>query len=553
MHIVHNIRLVFRRTTVSREVKPVLGRKVSVPYADSQRGQVRRRHFRTFGFFVIAVALWGCGDRGGDHRATSAALTVHTATCGPKDRPEVGLQGQVPAPLRKVGGFAGFSCDLELAGQSRGDGAGWQAAFFTDAAGHDCAYYDTSPSKVDRTHTGVVVVDVTDLTHPTPTDYLTSEAMDNPLESLKVNERRQLLGAVKSLDGKEGPELELYDLSVDCRSPRLLSHLSAGAGTTGASQDTVRGDEGSFSPDGLTYYATNLRAGSIYVIDIADPQKPKFMAVWSLPFNQRTSGLSISDDGNRAYLTLFGHGLAAPASDAISLDNGIVIADVSEVQLRKPSPQIRVISTLLWGDGSASHQTMPVRINGSAYLIASDQGGSSVSNASGWAAACSARLPAWSMVRIIDIHDEQNPKITAKLQLETNDPRNCDKVIPDLAGLSGFTYDSHYCSVDNKHDATTLACAFFESGIRVFDIRDPLHPREIAYFVPASVTIPSPGSQNTRTRANGRPDHCSAQMRLNADSESLMTTCQDSGFLALKFAHGAWPFPSTTTPKNQQN
>jgi hypothetical protein len=483
----------------------------------------------------------------------AAPLTVRRAACGPNDRPEIGLQGQVPAPLRKVGGFTGFSCNLELVGQSRGDGAGWQAVFFTDMAGHVCSYYDTSPSRVNRTHTGVVVVDATDPTHPMPSVYLASDAMNDPLESLKVNVRRQLLGAVKSLDGSEGPEIELYDLSADCRFPRLLAHLPAVNATAQALQDAVRGDEGSFSPDGLTYYATNLRAGSIYVVDIADPQRPKLIAEWSLPFNQRTSGLSLSEDGNRAYLTLFGHGLAAPASDAISLDNGVIIADVSDVQSRKPSPQIKVISTLLWGDGSASHQTIPVRITGSAYLIAVDQGGSSASNASGWTAACSAQLPAWSMVRIIDIRDEENPTITAKLQLETNDPKNCDKVVPDLAGLSGFTYDSHYCSVDNRRDATTLACAFFESGIRVFDIRDPPRPREIAYFVPASVTTPSPGSQNTRATANGRPDHCSAQISLDAPAASLMTTCQDSGFLALKFTHGVWPFPNSRTARNQQN
>ena len=234
-----------------------------VAHADPQCGHVRRRHCRTFGLFAIVAALWGCGERVGDHLATSAPLTVRRATCGPKDRPEVGLQGQVPAPLRKVGGFAGSTCNLNLLGQSRGDGAGWQAVFFTDSAGHACAYYDTSPSKVDRTHTGVVVVDATDPTHPTPTDYLTSDAMDNPLESLKVNEKRQLLGAIRSLDDRDGPEIELYDLSVDCRSPRLLTRPSGMAGTAAASQDSVRGDEGSFSPDGLTYYATNLRAGSI--------------------------------------------------------------------------------------------------------------------------------------------------------------------------------------------------------------------------------------------------------------------------------------------------
>jgi hypothetical protein len=87
----------------------------------------------------------------------------------------------------------------------------------------------------------------------------------------------------------------------------------------------------------------------------------------------------------------------------------------------------------------------------------------------------------------------------------------------------------------------------------MFDIRDPHHLREIAYFVPASATTPSPGSQNNRATANGRPDHCSAQIRLDAASASLMTTCQDSGFLALKLTRGVWPFATSITPPGEQN
>jgi hypothetical protein len=42
------------------------------------------------------------------------------------------------------------------------------------------------------------------------------------------------------------------------------------------------------------------------------------------------------------------------------------------------------------------------------------------------------------MARIIDTSDEKDPTIAARLALEVNDPKNCDKVLPDLAGLSGF-------------------------------------------------------------------------------------------------------------------
>jgi hypothetical protein len=145
------------------------------------------------------------------------------------------------------------------------------------------------------------------------------------------------------------------------------------------------------------------------------------------------------------------------------------------------------------------------------------------------------------MARIVDISDERRPTIVSRLQLEMNLPENCERVLPDLTGLTGFTYGSHYCSVDDPRDATLLACAYLESGIRVFDIRSPSRPREVAYFVPPAVDVPVPASVNNNAAARGRLDHCSARARFDARSKTMMTTCQDNGFLVLKFANAAWP------------
>ena len=144
--------------------------------------------------------------------------------------------------------------------------------------------------------------------------------------------------------------------------------------------------------------------------------------------------------------------------------------------------------------------------------------------------------------------------------LSLHDPANCNAVLPDIVGLNGFTYGSHYCSVDNKRDATTLACAYFNSGLRVFDIRNPRHPREIAYFNPPGATTPAYGSQHfnptafiqSNTQA-GNPDWCSAQLRLDARRGTLETTCHDNGFLVMKFEHGVWPFEDSSTPPGEQN
>ena len=91
--------------------------------------------------------------------------TVPKASCGEEDNPETALQGQVPAALR-ASGFGGFSCNLKLIGQVRGDGANWQSAEFKDRV-HKCAYHGTSYSTVNRTQLGVPVIDVTHADRPT--------------------------------------------------------------------------------------------------------------------------------------------------------------------------------------------------------------------------------------------------------------------------------------------------------------------------------------------------------------------------------------------------
>jgi hypothetical protein len=202
-----------------------------------------------------------------------------------------------------------------------------------------------------------------------------------------------------------------------------------------------------------------------------------------------------------------------------------------------------------------------VKIDGHPYVIFVDEGGSGGgTSAAQQAAACAAGLPPFPMARIIDIKDETNPKIVSRLALEIHNPANCAKVQPDLAGLSIFTYGSHYCSVDNKQHATTLACGYFNAGIRVFDIRNPRRPTEIAYYNPAGATTVSPGSNHliANNFVPGGPDWCSAQTHLHISERhgreaTLWTTCQDNGLLMLKFENGVWPFEDSSTPPGEQN
>ena len=95
-------------------------------------------------------------------------------------------------------------------------------------------------------------------------------------------------------------------------------------------------------------------------------------------------------------------------------------------------------------------------------------------------------LPPFGYGRIFDMSDEHAPVLVSNLMLEVTLPANCPTTLPGTVGTAIFSYDSHYCSVDNPLEARLIACGYFESGMRVFDISDPSHPKEVAYYNPPS-------------------------------------------------------------------
>jgi len=292
-------------------------------------------------------------------------------------------------------------------------------------------------------------------------------------------------------------------------------------------------------------------------VDGTDPTKPRYITTFDMAtIGLGTHGLSVSNDGNRLYATSLGFPTLAGLTDpSVAPTNGFVILDTSEVQERRANAQMKLISEFLYKDGSVAQVTIPVNIRGKPYIIQVDEGGSGGLSYAAWAGACAAGFPPWPMARIVDISNEKKPTLVSKLVMQINTPEHCASVLPDLVGLSIFTYGTHYCSVDNRNNATTLACGMFNSGIRVFDIRDPRRPKEIAYYYPAGVKTASGGSNHDlgNNFVPGGPDWCSAEVHLDAERGMLWSTCQDNGLLMLKFERGVWPFPESSTPPGEKN
>jgi hypothetical protein len=431
---------------------------------------------------------------------------VAKAACGVDDRVETGLQGQVAQVDRLSGrSLQGYNCNLERVGHfdNDGEGAGWQFAWF-----EDCGYMGTAkvPSGIGNTgtrpqqmHPGVQVINVADPTNPERTVALTSLAMLDPWESLKVNERRQLLADVDSAGGGGSAQFDIYDISGDCKQPQLLSSTPIG---------TSVGHAGHFAPDGMTYYGSPITDGVIKAIDIADPRNPRLITE---TFPLGTHDLSISQDGNRAYL-------------AQNSGNGLAILDISEIQARKENPQARIISELYWPDGSTAQMTQRVTIGGTPYILFVDELGKGAA-------------------RLIDISDEARPFIASKLKLDVHMPENAEAVSND-AGSGIFGYEGHYCTAsDGINDSTTYdvenaviaACSYFESGLRVFDIRNPYAPREIAYYNPPIEPGPKAGSYYNLAGNCTNIDWASAHPRVRPDRDEIWFTSQCGGLHVIKF------------------
>lgn len=418
----------------------------------------RSSSLRLRGLFVTATLLFGVGGpaQAVDPYEPPATPKAH---CEQGSDPETGLQGRVSADDVRTGrAYRGYRCNTEVRGHFgvagyEGGSGGYKVFRYTDARGHECAYYDSTllfpVNAFGRDLPGVFVLDMTDPAKPVRTATLTSPAMLSPHESLSFNAARGLLAAVAGNPTTYPGIVDVYDVTSDCRYPQLRSSTPFG----------VLGHEGNFTPDGNTLWFSSTAGPTLTAIDVTNPTLPTHLITVT---DVEVHGMNASDDGNRLYYA--------------DLKNpGLRILDVSEVQQRMPNPQVREVSHLTWDVVSTPQNAIPFTVGGHPYLVEVDEFSQGLGSGT--------VRPLVGAARIVDIADDANPAVVSDLRLEVNQAANFETVKGD-AGAMNFLqgYTAHYCSVPRRDDPGIVACSFILSGLRVFDIRDPANPREIAYF-----------------------------------------------------------------------
>jgi len=439
------------------------------------------------------------------------------AECGPGSRPETGLQGRVSSQDHSSGRAAkGFTCNTELVGRyvkptplqntvpgfedAQGIVGGFRVHRYVDDAGHECAYYDTTllfPTNIFDALAGVNVMDMSDPTNPVLTERLVTPAMLSPHESLNISEKRGLLAAATGNPATAPGVLDIYDISEDCRHPVLRS----------STPTAILGHESGMAPDGRTFYSGSPAGGTLVAVDISNPSLPVPLAALDIP----SHGLTLSNDGNRAYV-------AATHGD----DAGLIVLDTSEIQRRQPLPRFREVSRLNWEGMSIPQNAIPVTIDGDPYVVEIDEFGTLSEVGAG---------------RLIDIDDETEPRVASNLRLEVHQPENFDEISGDPgADYPAGGYSGHYCDVPRPVDPGIVACSMGVSGLRVFDIRDPENPREVAYFNAPVTSRIFPGASVAPEASNW----ALSQPTFAPERREVWYSDGYAGFFAVRLTNGAW-------------
>ncbi len=415
------------------------------------------------GVVVLAGLGTACAGAGGDGETGDASEI-------PEGAPR--LQGQVPLADQESGRSQHpYMNNMRLVGtqdiENRGENGnlGWLG---------DCAYVAAYYGGKDRL-AGMAVIDAANPSNPELVKLYpgTPGTRESQVEA---NDPRQLVivmpfSVTSPYGDPPGPsQLQIYDATEDCRNPVRV-------GTFDFNDGEVPGDvvthEHRITADGQTVYASVGRRNvgdALIAVDISDPANPELLATWDLNHEpgMPKSGmhdLDVNEEGTRAYTNL-----------SWVVDNvrhqGLTILDISEIQDRKPDPQMRRISSFNWGppeNFGGTHSTELVKIAGRRYAITMDE-----------TMGADARAP-WGWARIIDVTDEEYPLQVSTIKLEAAEEQYAELTDPDNA-----IYGSHYLGVDDRNDTSLVFFSWYASGLRAWDVRDPYQPKEIGYYIPGA-------------------------------------------------------------------
>jgi hypothetical protein len=256
--------------------------------------------------------------------------------------------------------------------------------------------------------------------------------------------------------------LALYDVSDPSR-PKELGRLATGVARGVHELGVAQRADGrllALAAVPGSFARSNGAKGDLRVVDVSDPRHPTELADWDVrrdgPAALRAQ-LGAREDVFDHSAWPFAHGTKLFASWWAA---GVVFLDISD------PTRPRWIGRTSYKQGDRAQAAHSGWFNRDETLFVQNDETLGVNpKASG---------ETWTYQRIWDTHDLAHPKLVSSFATEAAAPGADGRI-----GTDGI-YSVHNAVVDG----TLEYASWYSDGVRVVDLADPAHPREVGYFVP---------------------------------------------------------------------
>ncbi len=339
---------------------------------------------------------------------------------------------------------------------------------------------------------GVSIVDVTDPANPVYLHHIEGAAGAQMVRTCSGDDLPDGIAGKTYLLRTDGNIAHIVEDVTDPANPVQVSIVVDGLG--GTHKTWWECDTGiAYLASGVPGWRTNRMT---QIFDLSDPANPVFIRNFGLDGQQPGSTIepvptslhgciSMHPERNRVYC---GHGTNANGILVI-LDRDVLLDAGSLGDPANPTADelaAPVVSRLFTPSSSGAHTTFPV-LDVEIPSLADDPTGGvhdyvvlvneSLRNECSQNETDPARIEGRQRAYLVDITDEAHPFPVSNLDVREADGDFCN---------AGGRFGSHSSneSMTPPYYKKMVFVAWFNAGVRAFDIRDPVNPREVAYFIP---------------------------------------------------------------------